>query len=264
MEAAREMARLAGDLILSRMGGDFGVEAKAQRNDFVTEIDLASERLIRDEISRRFPGHLFHGEEEASGDPEAALKRLSAYGRDDFVWFVDPLDGTGNFIRGLPFFCVSIALARGGELLAGAILDPLRNEMFSAAAGGGAFLNGAPIHVGDVAELGDAVVSTNLPLGEHIGRKRALESIDRVFPRISTTRVFNCAALSLAYVAAGRVDGYWEFGLQVWDLAAGVVLVKEAGGVVEDIFGGSFTVGSRDIVCGGGSVQRALRDTVRG
>lgn len=253
MDAAGEIARMAGCLIRDSVEAEHRVQSKAGRHDLVTEVDGAAEQLIRGEIARRFPGHKFHGEESAgAGDALASL------GRDEFVWIVDPLDGTTNFVRRLPLFCVSIALARGGEILAGAIFDPSRDELFAAARDGGAFLNSGPMHVSGVENLADAVVSGNLPLSTHPLRPTACRIFSRMLPELNGMRGFGCAALALASVAAGRTDGHWEYGLNIWDIAAGALLIREAGGLVDAADGKGFSLASRNVVAGNPVLQRTL------
>lgn len=258
MEAAADMAALSAGMMREYIGAEFSVGSKQGRHDYVTEVDVRSEKLIRGEIALRFPHHKCFGEEEASEDAEKAARALASFGPEDMVWFVDPLDGTGNFVRGMPLFCISIGLARGGELIAGVVLDPSRGELFSAAKGEGAWLNGERMRVSETASLGDAVVTTSVPIETSPSREVALRDLYRLLPQVSSARVFNCAALCLAYAAAGRTDGHWEYGINVWDMAAGALLVTEAGGRVSAADGGEFSIHSKNIIAGNAPVHAAL------
>lgn len=258
MQAAGEVARTTGAMLRERMGGDFAVGTKLEKHDYVTEIDLASENLVKAEIRKRFPDHKFFGEEEASSDPAKAKEMIASFSPDDYVWFVDPIDGTTNFVRRMPLFCISIALAKGGVVIAAAVMDPTRDELFTAALGAGAFLNGSPVAVTDVGDMADAIVSTSLPTALHAGREQALRNMREIFPIISSTRVINCAALCLVNVAVGRTDAHWEYGLNVWDMAAGALLVTEAGGEVSTMRGEPFSIHADSVIASNGRLHKSL------
>jgi myo-inositol-1(or 4)-monophosphatase len=211
-------ARAGGEQLLA-WRGRFSTESKGEC-DFVTDADLASQEAIRAVISQEFADHGFLGEESPD---MLQLER-------PYCWVADPLDGTTNYIHDFPFFSVSIAVARQGRPVAGAILDPLRDELFLAAAGCGATLNGEPIFAGKTEQLSEALLAMSFP------PKMELESPDmksflQVAPRCRAVRRTGSAALNLAYVACGRLDGNWAFNIHPWDSAAGVLLVQEAGGV---------------------------------
>jgi len=224
---AAEAARQAGDIALryrSRLEG-IPVERKA-RHDYVSDVDRACEQVIRDHIRKHHRDHAILGEEGGrSGD-------------SDHVWIIDPIDGTSNYLRGIPHFAISIALEIRGRIEAGVVYDPLREEMFTASRGQGAFLNNQRMRVSGRKELSTAVVATAFPF-----RKRRLMAayrgmFDAMFDKVEDFRRAGTASLDLAYVACGRLDGYWELSLKPWDLAAGALLVQEAGGVVMDVAGG--------------------------
>ena len=224
VEIAREAAALIRDSFTRRDSGEARFDLKGE-HDLVTETDRASERLIVERLRSHFPTHAVVAEEGSSHE-----------GASEYRWYVDPLDGTTNFAHGFPVFNVSIGLERAGELIAGVVVDPTRNEVFSAERGSGAFLNGRPIHVSATRSLEDSLVSTGFP-----SRKRHGNVNIHFFYQLAMmshgARRPGAAALDFAYVACGRLDVFWEFSLNPWDMAAGVLLVREAGGVVTDMHG---------------------------
>jgi myo-inositol-1(or 4)-monophosphatase len=224
---ATEAARRAGQLAVkyrSRLEG-IPVERKA-RHDYVSDVDHACEQVIRDYIGKHHRDHAILGEEGGrSGDSE-------------HVWIVDPIDGTSNYLHGIPHFAISIALQVKGRLEAGVIYDPLREEMFTASRGQGAFLNSQRIRVSGRKDLSTAVVATAFPFRQRRLMPAYRAMFEAMFERVEDFRRAGTASLDLAYVACGRLDGYWELNLQPWDIAAGALLVQEAGGVVMDVAGG--------------------------
>src|SRR5580692_9164078 len=227
LETAAGIAREAGALIASYHSRGIGFELKGE-NDLVTEADRASERLIVERLRSHFPTHAVVAEE--GGGIE---------GSSEYRWYVDPLDGTTNFAHGFPMFNVTLGLERAGELIAGVVYDPVHDEMFAAEIGGGAYLNNNRIHVSKAARVEDALVATGFP-----SRKRHENVNVHFYYQMAMlshgVRRAGAAALDLAYVACGRLDAFWEFGLHPWDMAAGVLLVREAGGAVSDMHGGPF------------------------
>ena len=211
-----------------RAAGERRFDLKGE-HDLVTETDRASERLIVDRLRTAYPTHAIVAEEGGE----------AAAGSSDYRWYVDPLDGTTNFAHGFPVFNVSIGLAKAGEVIAGVIADPTRDETFTAEAGAGAFLNGRRIHVSKVASVNDSLVGTGFP-----SRKRHQNVNVHFYYQLAMmshgVRRAGAAAIDLAYVACGRLDLFWEFTLNPWDMAAGALMVREAGGVVSDMHGGPF------------------------
>src|SRR5580704_3436842 len=195
--------------------------------DFVSTADLKADRTLKTELSKARPGYglLFEESGAAEGD-----------GRHR--WIVDPLDGTMNFLHGIPHFCISIGLERDGEIVAGVVYEPTRDELYWAEKGAGAFLNDRRLRVSARRQVGEAVIGTGMPRRDSSHRPVYLTSLGAVIDATSGVRRFGAAALDLAYVAAGRLDGFWEFGLSPWDIAAGMLLVREAGGYVSDLSGG--------------------------
>jgi myo-inositol-1(or 4)-monophosphatase len=224
LETAVEIAREASALLLEFAGRHVGFELKA-KHDLVTAADRASENLIVERLRERYPSHSIVAEE---GGEHA--------GSSDFRWYVDPLDGTTNFAHSFPVYNVTLALEQAGELIAGVIADPVRNEVFTVERGSGAFLNGRRIHVSKVNRIEDALAATGFP-----SRKRHQNVNVHFFYQLSMlshgVRRPGAAALDLAYVACGRLDLFWEFNLHPWDMAAGVLLIREAGGVCTDMLG---------------------------
>ena len=252
--AAAEQAARLGAAKLEEWRGRFSAREKAHA-DLVTEADHASQQAIRAFLMDRFPDHAFLGEE----DPEAKAGRVAP---DVPTWIVDPLDGTANYVHGVPAYCVSIGLMAGGDLVAGAIYDPRLDEMYTAAAGRGATLNGRPIRVSGVTELRSGLLSTGFApdparMDHNLHWWRVLSYQAQALRRTGST------ALNLAYVAAGRFDGYWAFDNWAWDVAAGVVLVREAGGVVTRVDGSPCDPFRQDLVAANPAVHAAMVAALR-
>ena len=220
LDVAIDAARDAGALLRARVATTTDYELKGSQHDLVTEADHRAEDLIIEHISAAFPDHGVVSEER---DPHQLGAR--------YRWVVDPIDGTTNFAHGIPFFAVSIALERDGDLALGVLYDPVRDELFTAEVGEGAYVNGRPIRVSTVTEMRRAVLATGFPHKPGL-REANMRHFERLVPITQGMRRFGSAALALAYVAAGRLDGYWDLDLNRWDLAAGALLVTEAGGRV--------------------------------
>lgn len=252
LETAIAAAR-AGAAVLERYfrGDDLQVRRKAQ-NDYVTRADHESEEAVVGEILRRFPEHRILAEEGGA----------SRGGGGECEWLIDPLDGTTNFLQGLPVYCVSIACRRGSELLAGVVLDPQGGNLFAAARGSGATWNGRPMAASRVA-LPGAFLATGYPFRAHAALDVYLEVFREVFFQAKAIRRCGAAALDLAYTAAGVYDGFFEFRLSPWDIGAGILLVEEAGGRVTDLDGGTAYFGSGNVVAGGPVLQPELLACVR-
>jgi myo-inositol-1(or 4)-monophosphatase len=253
ISTASEIARSAGSLLLEYFARGVKTEYKGVGTvDVVTEADRAAEKLIVGGLGKAFPNHGILGEEGARSQ-----------GAGEYLWYVDPLDGTTNFAHGFPVFCVSMGLARGNEVIAGVILDPTRNELFTAERGGGAALNGETIHVSKVTTLGESLLGTGFP-----SKKRHLNPNIYFYHQLTLKshglRRAGSAALDLACVACGRYDGYWEFNLNPWDISAGVLLVEEAGGQISHMDGSNLDLAaSREVLATNGLIHHELKEEMQ-
>ncbi len=248
LEVAVAAAQAGSEVLLRTFGSDdLQVEQKA-RNDFVSRADRESESAIVDLILEAFPSHSILGEEGG----------VYAGSSGELEWVLDPLDGTSNFLRGVPYFCISVACRRGPDTLVGVVLDPLRGDLFTAVAGEGSRRNGEAIHVRPAAGLKGAFLATGFPFKAHPALDAYLEVFREVFLEAQAIRRCGAAALDLAYTAAGIFDGFFEFRLAPWDLAAGCLLVQEAGGVATDLDGGSEYLSSGNVLAGAPGVHRDL------
>ncbi len=248
---ASEAARKAGDLMLKfrhRLEG-IPVERKA-RHDYVTDVDRACEQAIREHILRHHRGHAILGEEGG------------LIGESEYQWIIDPLDGTSNYLHGFPHFSVSIALAINGRIEHGVIYDPLREELFWASRGMGAFLNNQRVRVTGRKDLSGALVATAFPFRSRRLMPAYQAMFESVFDKVEDIRRAGTASLDLAYVACGRLDAYFELNLQPWDIAAGALMVQEAGGVVMDVIGGEKWLDTGHIVAAPFKLITPLRHAI--
>jgi myo-inositol-1(or 4)-monophosphatase len=251
LSRALELARQAGALLASGLGAAARIEHKGAI-DLLTEFDLQSERLLVEGLRRSFPD-----------DPILAEEGGGAAG--DRRWLIDPLDGTTNFAHGLPHFSVSMAYVEAGAIQLGIVYDPMRSEMFQAARGEGALLNGKPIHVSPEASLDRSLLVTGFPYDIRSSSETNLDPFARFALASQGVRRFGSAALDLAYVAAGRFDGYWELRLSPWDWGAGIVLVQEAGGTVTRSDGSADIFREpTSIVASNGLIHEAMLETLKG
>jgi myo-inositol-1(or 4)-monophosphatase len=246
-------ARASGELLRSRIDSIREVRHKGVV-DLVTDVDIASEQLVSKAILDAFPSHTILGEEGGS------------HGGSDtrFRWLVDPLDGTTNYTHGFPLFCVSIGFEVDGELTFGAVFAPYVDELFVAQKGRGASLNGKPIHVSDVSELRQAMLATGFPYDRDQPLERALRSFDVMSRRAQAVRRVGSAALDLCYVACGRFDAYWEHIVKPWDLGAGVLIVREAGGQVSNPDGSPFSVDGGQVLSSNALLHEPMVATLAG
>jgi myo-inositol-1(or 4)-monophosphatase len=254
-DAASEFARAAGAVLREGHGRAHRPERKG-RIDLVTEYDRRSERLLLDAIAGRFPGHAVLAEESGASAPSARPPAVR--------WLIDPLDGTTNFAHNYPFFCVSVAAEVDGALAAGAVYDPVRDEMFSAAAGQGATLDGTPLRVSDIERVEDALLVTGFPYDVREHPERSLPLFEAFLMRAQGVRRDGSAALNLCYLAAGRFDGFWEGHLSPWDMAAGVLIVREAGGVVTNYEGDLFRLERPEILASNGRIHEEMKALLAG
>lgn len=249
IEAASHAARRAGSHVLDNLGKlqsiDIGLK---HASDFVTRVDRESEAMIVRDLRDAFPEHGFLAEE--------TMRDEAAPG--GYRWIIDPLDGTTNFIHGYPMFAVSIALESEAGIVAGVVLDPLRDELFTALEGEGAYLKGRRLEVSGRTELSDCLVATGFPFKQKHMIGKYLQMFSNVLERVSDIRRAGAAALDLAHLAAGRCDGFFELGLSPWDVAAGCLLITEAGGIITDFGGGDGFLETGNVLAGTPALHAAL------
>jgi myo-inositol-1(or 4)-monophosphatase len=247
---ALRAARAAGRIHLQRLS-NIKVTNKTNAIDLVTEADRESEHAVIQTLSRAFPDHAILAEESG------ASARLSEY-----RWIIDPLDGTTNFAHGFPMFCVSIAYEHRGRVQLAVVFDALRRELFVAVRGRGARLNARPIHVSATRSLDRSLLATGFPYDRRERRNFYFTFWEAFMMRTQGVRRTGSAALDLCYVACGRVDAFWEFGLRPWDVAAGALLVTEAGGRVTNLDGSALDLDARNLLASNGKLHRATRETI--
>ena len=272
LNTAIKAAHEAGDIIARSADriDQLQIENK-DKNDFVSEIDRSAEDTIIGILKKAYPDHAFLGEESGKHEPttEALAKAKKINPNVDaaeYEWIIDPLDGTTNFLYGIPHYAISIALKKDGKLDQAVIYDPMKDDLFHASRGGGAFLNNRRIRVSKRLSLENALLTTGIPYRpdqEEIIDKY-LQTMKALIINTAGVRRPGAASLDLAYVAAGRYDGFWEFGLHEWDIAAGVLLVQEAGGLVGDMQGGDSHMKSGDIVAAGPKVFKDMIKRLHG
>ncbi len=248
LELAVRLARAAGAIQLERYETELHVARKSSPIDLVTEVDRACESLIVDTLARERPDDAVVAEEGGGADrPDAAWR-----------WIVDPLDGTVNFAHGYPCFCVSIGVEQRGVRSVGVVYEPLRDELYHAVRGGGAWRNGEPIRVSRETELERSLLATGFAYDVRRSLEDNLDHFGHVLKAARALRRDGAAAVDLCYVACGRLDGFWELKLHPWDVAAGILLVEEAGGRVTDLGGGPPPWSGRNIVASNGGIHEAL------
>lgn len=250
-KVAQEAALKAGKLLNSRLGKKIAIRYKGEI-DLVTEMDCAAEKLIIDIILRAFP------DAEILAEEEGVLGEQS-----DSRWIIDPLDGTTNYAHGYPVFCVSIGYEREGEILYGVVYDPTRDELFTAEKGQGATLNGNPIRVSDTAELDRSLLCTGFPYDIRHDSLTNIDCFSEMVFHAQAIRRDGSAALNLCYAAMGRFDGFWEFKLKPWDMAAGALIVREAGGEVTLINPGEFNIYQQEVLATNGQIHQAMRNVLK-
>jgi myo-inositol-1(or 4)-monophosphatase len=252
-KVARKAILQAGTLIREKMGRVSSADIQTKGpSDYVTQVDQESEALIKTIIRANFRDHSIIAEESTNAQMS-----------DGITWIIDPLDGTTNFIHGFPFVAVSIAVCMNQQAVLGMVLDPIREELFSALRGRGAFLNDQSVRMREPSDLGGALIATGFPFRARHLLDPYLNTFRQVFQRVSGIRRAGSAALDLAYVAAGRVDGFWEAGLKSWDIAAGSLIILEAGGTVSDFWGSGNYLRNGHIVAGTNSVHSFLLQQVK-
>ena len=252
LATAVEAVLRAGDIQMARLGAPIEVSKKGAI-DLVTEVDLAVERMFRAMIAERFPDHTVLAEELG----------LAGQRQGRCCWIFDPLDGTTNYAHGLPIFASSLALEIDGVVTVGTIYDPTRRELFTATLGGGAYLNGVPMRVSSTATLIDALLVTGFPYTVHQSSEELVSLFAAFLSEAQAVRRLGSAALDLCYVAAGRMDAFWEQHLKPWDMAAGALMLAEAGGRISALNGGPFDLRDGQLMASNGVIHDALLEIVR-
>jgi len=247
LNIAVRAARAAGNIIIRQIDQAHDLPASEKsKNDYVTEVDKQAEAVIIDTLLKAYPKHAILAEESGTR------------GKSDYVWIIDPLDGTTNFMHGFPHFAVSIALQHKGKLQQAVIYDPFRQELFTSSRGDGAYLNDRRIRVSKRKNLDGALLGTGFPFGESANIDRFIKTCRILMPLTAGIRRAGAATLDLAYIACGRLDGFWEFGLKPWDIAAGALLIEEAGGLVSDIKGGDSYLESGNVLTAAPGIHEAM------
>ncbi len=270
LDAAMAGARAGAEVLLKYFRADDIQVREKGTHDLVSRADHESEEVVIAEIRRRFPDHHILAEESGSsmgqaGDASAgdASAGHASAGHAEYEWLIDPLDGTSNFVQGLPVFCVSVACRYQGQVVAGVVLDPLGDNLFTAVSGGGAFWNGRPMGVRDRRALAGSFLATGCPFRARGALELYLRVFHDVFMEVRSIRRCGSAALDLAYTAAGIYDGFFEFRLSPWDFAAGELLIRETGGVITDLDGGDAFFTSGNLVAGPPGLHQELLAIVR-
>ena len=251
MNIAIKAARRAG-AIINRATQDLGrlTVTKKGPADFVSEVDRSAEEAIISVLREAYPDHSFLGEEGG------------AIGESEFQWIIDPLDGTTNFLHGFPMYCTSSGVAHKGVITQGVIYDPIRNDLFTATRGSGAYLNDRRLRVSSLLKMEDALIGSGFPYSSMAHQERYMRMLAEVMRKSAGIRRPGSAALDLAYVAAGRYDGFWELGLKPWDMAAGTLLIQEAGGLVSDLEGNNQFLETGSVVAGNPKIFAQLLSMV--
>lgn len=252
LETAKAAARKAGEIIQDRLGRlDASAIDEKTANDFVTSVDLAAESAIIHHIHKHYPDHRILGEE--SGQSQSS---------SDYEWIIDPLDGTTNFVKNIPFYAVSIGIRHREQMIAGVVYNPPSDELFSARYQHGAFLNDIPIKIGNTDDFSRAFLATGFPHHAKAYLSPFMTAFTKIFDDAAGVRRLGAAALDLCYTACGRFDGFWELGLHAWDIAAGSLIIQEAGGVITDFQGEDNHLENGFVIAGNSLIHQHLIKTL--
>ncbi|WP_171687187.1 inositol monophosphatase family protein [Paenibacillus planticolens] len=256
MQDAIRYVKEAGRLIMNLIHKPLNIQEKKNQADLVTEVDVRSEQLLREQIIRDYPNHWILSEENDGGREDshrALLQPPAGYG-----WIIDPIDGTINFIHAIAHFAISVGIVRDGVPICGVVYNPVTNELYSARKQGGAFLNGQTIQVGKEQELGQALLATGFQAIDWKPNSVVVEQIGRMTGVVRSVRIMGAASLDLCLVASGRLTGFWHDGLYPWDVAAGMVILQEAGGAITNIEGRPFALSDNTLLASNATLHQAL------
>ncbi|MGP7817375.1 inositol monophosphatase family protein [Niallia sp. 01092] len=257
---AIEYAKQAGSLIKENIGNMGEVVQKKNASDLVTEVDQMTEKMLRQKIKQDFPDHWILSEEDCgqANSYQAFQQFDSGYG-----WIIDPIDGTTNFIHGIPYYSVSIGIVNNKEPVIGVVLNPMTGELYTARKSMGSFLNEQPLRVGQEMKLTEAIVSTGFQANDFKVGSRVLQQMDKLAGNSRNIRMFGASSLDLCQVASGRLTGFWHEGLNPWDTAAGILIVTEAGGTVTDKDGNPYKLFHESLVASNGNIHNDLLNTIK-
>ncbi|MGX1983928.1 myo-inositol-1(or 4)-monophosphatase [Thermolongibacillus altinsuensis] len=259
-DSAIEYALQAGQLLKERLGNKGKIQQKKNISDLVTEVDQLSEELLRGKIQEDYPDHWILSEEDCgqANAYEVFKNQDSGYG-----WIIDPIDGTTNFIHGIPHFSVSIGVVKAGKPVIGVVFNPITGELYAARKSFGAYLNGRPIRVGKESTLAEAVVATGFQASDFKSGSRVIQQMDKLAGKSRSIRIFGAASLDLCLVASGKITGFWHEGLNPWDTAAGVLILTEAGGQVTDQDGNPYCLFHDSLIASNGKIHDELMKTIK-
>jgi myo-inositol-1(or 4)-monophosphatase len=259
-ESALEYVKQAGRLVLEHMGNKGRIERKKNASDLVTEVDRMSEMLLRNKIQQEYPGHWILSEEDScqANAYEIFKRQDSGYG-----WIIDPIDGTTNFIHGIPHFAISIGIVKDREPIIGVVYNPVTDELYTARKSMGAYLNGKPIRVGKELKLAEAVIATGFQANDWKTGSRLVRQIDQMAGKSRNVRLLGAASLDLCWIASGRLTGLWHEGLNPWDTAAGILILTEAGGCVTDKNGNPYRLYHDSLVASNTLIHKEFLETIK-
>lgn len=250
----KEICLEAGKILLKGFRSSKTVVSYKSRTNLLTDIDEKSEKFLFEKINKKFSDHSIIAEEGSRKDTNS-----------DFIWYVDPIDGTNNFAHGIPFFCISIGVFSKelDSIVSGVVYNPFLDELFSAIKNSGSTLNNEPINVSQTNDIGISIIATGFPYEKDNPEINNLKEFNKILPKTQGIRRFGSAALDLSYLACGRIDGYWEHQLKPWDMAAGSLIAQEAGGIVTDYCGNKFDPEKSDLVASNGKIHNQILDLIK-
>ena len=250
----KEISLEAGKILLKGFRSSKTIISYKSRTNLLTDIDEKSEKFLFENINKKFPDHTIIAEEGSRKDTSG-----------DFIWYIDPIDGTNNFAHGIPFFCISIGVfsRESNSVVSGVVYNPFLDELFSAVKDSGSTLNNQAIEVSQTDDIGISIIATGFPYEKENPEKNNLKEFNKILTRVQGIRRFGSAAIDLSYLACGRIDGYWEHELKSWDMAAGSIIVKEAGGKITDYSGEKFDPEKPEIIASNGKIHEQILELIK-